>query len=184
VKKIAAALLATIALATSSCATSVPPPPTDLAGEIIVYTPSYGPFCFDCTAVELTVADDGRVWVERTRRVGTLEDWRNENEARWRVQRELVKVTPEQLAAFKSLLAPYRPSGSLLLADDACEVFFTDMPGTTVSWRKNGAEDKLIYDFGCDPNVYAGMKDDLVTAPSLLGIVAPEQTWIATTRVG
>jgi phosphoglycerate kinase len=41
---------------------------------------------------------------------------------------------------------------------------FTDMPGTTVSWRSAGATDELIYDFGCDPEKWSTMRDDLKAA--------------------
>ena len=169
-------------LAASACAT-VDPPPADLPGEVIVYAPSYGPFCFGCVSMTLTVAEDGRVWIEREQDISAKRATHAENEPVWRTTRELITVTPEQLSAFRNRLAPYRPAGRRILGNDDCSVMFTDMPGTTVSWRSAGATDELIYDFGCDPEKWSTMRDDLKAAPSLLGIVMTEQTWAATTRI-
>jgi hypothetical protein len=169
-------------LTVSACAT-VDPPPADLPGEVIVYAPSYGPFCFGCVFMKLTVAEDGRVWIEREQDISAKRTRHADNEPVWRTTRELITVTPEQQAAFRSRLAPYRPAGRRTLNGDDCSVMFTDMPGTTVSWRTAGATDELIYDFGCDPEKWAAMRDDLETAPGLLGIVMTEQTWAATTRI-
>lgn len=182
VRRFSGLLVSAATLLASACAT-VDPPPDNLPGETIVYTPSYGPFCFGCVFTTITVAEDGRVWVERERQVGSPEDILSDRKAVWRVRREMVSVTPDQLAAFRALLAPYRPQGRTAFYGDACEIFFTDMPGTYVWWRRADAEDMLSYNFGCDPDMHARMKADLVAAPALLGIAMPEQSWAATTRM-
>ena len=169
-------------LAASACAT-VDPPPDDLPGETIVYAPSYGPFCFGCVFTTLTVAEDGRVWIEREQDISAKRTRRTDGEPVWRTTRELITVTPEQLDAFRNKLAPYRPKGRHILNGDDCTVMFTDMPGTSVTWRSAGVADELIYDFGCDPGKWAVMRNDLETAPGLLGIVMTKQTWMATTRI-
>lgn len=176
-------LLISAAMLLANACASVDPPPDNLPGETIVYSPSYGPFCFGCVFTTITVAEDGRVWVERERQVGSMKDILSDRETPWRVRWEMVSVTPDQLAAFRALLAPYRPQGKTLFHGDACEIFFTDMPGTYVWWRNADTEDMLHYDFGCDPDTHARMKADLVAAPALLGIAMPEQTWVATTRL-
>ena len=175
-------LLGAVAILASAC-TTVNPPPDDFPGETIVFAPSYGPFCFGCVFTTITVAGDGRVWIEREQDIATQRSKRTDVEPVWRVSRVLTTAKPEQLSAFGALLAPYRPNGRSILSDNACATMFSDMPGTTVSWQKAGVKDELTYDFGCDPDIHARMRNDLIAAPALLGIAMPEQSWAATTRL-
>lgn len=179
-------LISATALLAMACAT-VEPPPADLPGEVIVYAPSYGPFCFGCVFTTITAAEDGRVWIEREKLTGSadqmLADMKSSREPRSRVSREVVTVTPVQMDAFRKRLAPYRPQSRLILSGEACASLFSDLGGITVSWQSAGVKNELIYDFGCDADLHARMRDDLVAAPGLLGIAMPDQTSAATTRL-
>lgn len=51
-------------------------PPADLpGGGLITYETSPGPFCGRCDTLKLTVASDGRVWIEHGWWAGAYSDW-------------------------------------------------------------------------------------------------------------
>jgi hypothetical protein len=139
-------------------------PPAELAGGMLIsYETESGPFCGRCDGTKLTVASDGRVWIEHGYWAGRYRDWT--------IERRQVKVSPEQFAAFQQRLEPYRPEGTLELNDQPqCEEFWTDMAGVRVSWRDGGKESRLLYNFGCNPTANAAMRDAINAAPSALNI--------------
>jgi hypothetical protein len=143
---------------------------------MIIYQTMPGPWCGRCDTLKITAAEDGRAWVERGWWAGRYEDWR--------VKRELLTVTPEQLADFRALLDQHRPNGELWLRDPPeCRVFYTDDEERSVSWRRADGEDKLWYNFGCDPETRSALRNDLEAAPGALGVAGVSYVGAATTRI-
>jgi hypothetical protein len=171
------AVLAGAVMMAASCATPVAPSPDNLPGEAIVYETSPGPWCGRCDTLKITAAADGRIWVERGWWAGNYKNWRKKHEA--------LTVTPERLAAFKALLDQHRPRGALWLREPGpnCEVFWSDSEERIVSWWGPKGEDKLWYNFGCDPETKAALRNDLKAAPEALGIANTEYVGVATTRL-
>jgi len=139
-------------------------PPASLpGGTLISYETESGPFCGRCDSTKLSVASDGRVWIEQGHWAGRYEGWT--------VYRRLAKVGPERTEAFMRALEPYRPDGTLALNQQPpCKEFWTDMAGVRVSWREGDKTSRLFYNFGCDPDAHAKMRSALDGAPIMLGI--------------
>lgn len=136
-------------------------PPSDVRG-VILETYS-GPFCGRCDGTKITVANDGRVWIEQRH---WADDYRN-----WRVTRREVEISAEALSRFRARIDGYRPHGELILAGQPpCTDFETDNSGLHIVWRDERGEDRLDYNFGCDQEARRGMAQALKTAPSLLQI--------------
>ncbi len=58
------------------------------------------------------------------------------------------------------------------------------MDGVRVEWKDGTASDKLILNFGCDPQAKQAMAEALRAAPNVLGISTlklPWGQWVATT---
>lgn len=155
---LAAAVVLTLPLA------GFAPPPTALPGGlVIVYKTENGPFCGRCDGWKLTVASNGKVWIEHSYRDTAYDTWDT--------TRRRIRVSPERFAAFRESLDQYRPKGALDLSDNAdCKEFWTDMAGVKVTWREGGAEDRLHYNYGCDPSTREAMSKALRGAPAMLGV--------------
>lgn len=145
-----------------ACA-AVEPSPTP--GTITYEITSQGPFCFSgCEFLKLTARPSGRVRVEQR--------WTNGRNT-WTRHRTVMAPAAE-LAAFREKLQPLRPSGTLVRnGSDSCRSFTDDLPEVEVTWRDTNGEDRLRFDFGCDVETNAYMRDVLRAAPSLLGVRAP-----------
>lgn len=158
--------------ALAACA-GVPRPPTmPLArGEVLIKLENEpGPFCGRCDNVRITALSDGRVWIEHGFWQGK---YRN-----WRVERRLVQTTPERFASFREALSPYRPKGELSLQDKPpCHTFWFDVDGVRVEWQDASGTDRLLLNFGCDPESNRAMADALRAAPDLLGIARLRIPW-------
>jgi hypothetical protein len=152
----------------------VPPGPD---GELVTYETRPGPFCGRCDTLKISAASNGRVLIEQGYWAGDYRDWR--------VVRRSLRVKRAQFARFRSHLAPYRPVGEHWLRDqEGCTPFMTDMPEILVSWRGSGADGRLWFNLGCDPEKWAPLARALTTAPTHLGIrnlPVPNLGWIATT---
>lgn len=152
-----------IALLTSGCASSArDEPPLDVQGVIYETEPG-GPFCFDpCYSTKLTVANDGRVWVEQEHREGRIR----------RIVRQQVQVPAETVLLFHARVDLYRPQGDLILYHDPeCEDFIEDVGAVHISWQDEQGRDRLVYSWACDwQTTRRGMYEALRTAPALLNI--------------
>ena len=96
----------------------------------------------------------------------------------WRVERRLVQTTPERFASFREALSPYRPKGELSLQDKPpCHTFWFDVDGVRVEWQDASGTDRLLLNFGCDPESNRAMADALRAAPDLLGIARLRIPW-------
>lgn len=159
----AAVALAAVCLA--ACA-SIDATPATQVGAITYEVKSLGPFCFArCKFIKLTALPSGRVWVERRVRTG--------NSRAPRIEQQLLRVRTEQFIAFRARLEVYRPSGKLARGGpDSCASYTDDLPEVAIAWRGIDGEDQLTFNFGCDMDVTANVRDALRSAPSLLGIRA------------
>jgi hypothetical protein len=143
------------------CASSRHAQPSEIQG--VTFETYTGPFCGRCDTTKITVANDGRVWIEQGYWAG---DYRN-----LRTTRQQAQVSPEALNRFRARLDAYRPQGELILADQPpCAEFTTDTSGVHVTWRDEQGEDRLDYNFGCDGEARQAMAEALQTAPALLAI--------------
>ena len=146
-------VLALLSLPLASCV-HVPELPLGPEGELITFDVGRGPFCGDCLTFKLAVASDGRAWMQTGWWAGKYSDWQTSTRA-WR-------ITPDQYAKFRALLAPYRPKGEqhLFCSNDGGDV--------SVKWRGGGPDGMLLYQFGCgEPNE---MQQAFSTAPRELGL--------------
>lgn len=137
------------------------------ATNVIVYeTASMGPFCGACDSLKLTASEDGRVLVERGRFA--------EPGRRWRVTKTWARLTPDQFALFRSRLAEFRPTGSLVLdGPPNCRTWVSDSPEIRVIWREQGRADELTFSFGCDVATRSVMRETLRALPAELGFSSP-----------
>ena len=179
-EKLSLGLLAFVTATLAACV-SVPRSPTAPSGvsdQLITLENEPGPFCGRCDNVKITALSDGRVWMEHGYWAGNYRDWR--------VERRLEQVLPERFARFREALRPYRPKGELALQDKPpCKTFQPDVGGARVEWKDATGEDKLILNFGCDPEGKRAMADSVRAAPDLLGIAAlkmPWGQWVEATR--
>jgi len=136
-----------------------------------------GPFCGRCDTVKIRALSDGQIWIEHGYWAGHYRDWR--------VERRHIHGSPERFAHFRGALLPYRPSGTLSLREKPpCETLWNDADGARVEWKDAGRTDKLLLNFGCDPETRKAMADAVRAAPDLLGIARlkmPWGQWVATT---
>ena len=172
-------LVASSAATLVACA-SVPQPltaPPEENGQLITLENEPGPFCGRCDNVKITALSDGRVWIEHGYWAGSYRDWR--------VERRLEHVPRERFARFREALRPYRPKGELALQEKPpCETFWHDVDGARVEWKDATGADKLILNFGCDPESKRPMADAVRAAPDLLNLATlkmPWGQWVATT---
>ncbi|MEZ6023764.1 MAG: hypothetical protein R3C16_10220 [Hyphomonadaceae bacterium] len=150
------------ALVSAGCAvSSTTEPPIDVRGVTFETYP--GPFCGRCDTTKITVADDGRAWIEQGYWAGDYRDWR--------VTRREAQISAESLARFRARVDEYRPRGQLALDDQPpCQTFEADNSGINIAWRDERGADRLAYNFGCDSEVRRAMADALRTAPALLEV--------------
>lgn len=144
-------------------------PPERLPGlTLVTYQPSTaGPYCFrGCTRAKLTVASDGRVWIEEGTKLEDLADI-------WRTERRRLQLPPERTAAFLDRLARFRPQGWRAVGEgDGCEDYLDHSPIYRISWSDPQREDELVVDFGCIAAEFVTMHVAIRTAPGDLGIEA------------
>lgn len=126
----------------------------------------------------ITALSDGRVWIEHGYYAGSYSDWTTD--------RRRVRISPERFATFREHLRPYRPHGELdLYGQPACAIFWNDVDGARVIWRDAAGSDKLVFNFGCDPETRLKEAQALRAASDLLGIAdlkLPWGQWVATSR--
>jgi hypothetical protein len=134
-----------------------------------------GPFCGRCDSVKITVLSDGHVWIEHGYWRGDYRDWT--------VNRRRERVSVESFALFRERLRAHRPNGELVLrGKPPCETFWHDVDEVWVEWRDRRRADKLIFNFGCDPETRRGIAEALRAAPDALGIPTlklPQGQWLA-----
>jgi hypothetical protein len=170
-------LAAAAALAACADVPRAPTGPLAAGDELITLENESGPFCGRCDTVKITALSDGRVWIEHGYWAGRYRDWR--------VERRLEQVPRENFERFREHLRPYRPSGELLLqGKPACDTFWSDVDGVRVTWRGTTGNDKLVLNFGCDPEKMRAMAEALRAASGALGIRTLQLPWgqsVATT---
>lgn len=155
---------ALVSLLVSGCASSdrVGPPS---AVQGVTFETYPGPFCGRCDNTKITVANDGRVWIEQGYWAGDYQTWRT--------TRQEVQISAEALRRFRVRIDDYRPHGEVVLADQPpCATFETDNSGIHVIWRDERGEDRLDYNLGCDWEARRAMAEALKTAPALLEIAS------------
>jgi hypothetical protein len=145
--------------------------------ELISIENDTGPFCGRCDSVKVTARSDGHVWIEHGYWAGHYRDWT--------VERRVEQTSPANFERLRDRLRPYRPNGNLeLQSKPPCETFWNDVDGVRVEWRDSLRDDKLIFNFGCDPDARRAMADALRGAPAALEIPSlkmPWGQWVATT---
>lgn len=152
-----------LAGATGCAAESMTVPPLDGLGEVIIYETSPGPMCGRCDTTKLTLAADGRIWVEHGYWAG---EYRN-----WRTRVRVVQSTPEAFAQFRARLSPYRPVGRLWLRDaDGCGTFLYDGSEVRLQWQGGPGRSELWFTDSCDPAVHAPMFEAVSLAIDSLGL--------------
>lgn len=141
--------LGMVAVILTGCA-SVDQIPLEL--ERIIYAPSGGPFCFDnCVSETITVAADGRIWIENGRWADNAPDWRERTEEDWRTTTRLTRSSPEVYARLRDRLAPYKPASQVVLtqAGENCVNFVYDQGEVRVTWVDPTGEIYRIFESGC-----------------------------------
>lgn len=163
----------------AACVGGLKPPtaPLNAGGSLITVESESGPFCGRCDKVKITALSDGQIWMEHGYWAGPYRDWR--------VERQHIQGAPERFARFRDALLPYRPTGTLALQDQPpCTTLWNDVDGARVEWKDAKGSDKLLLNFGCDPETRRAMADAVRAAPDLLGIATlkmPWGQWVATT---
>jgi hypothetical protein len=140
----------------SACASASPSPDV----ERISFEPSPPPFCGRCETTRFTVGADGLLRGETGYWAGRYTDWRR--------QRFTRRVTPEQFAAFKQRLEPYRPDADRSVNQYACGAYIPDDAGVRIAWELGEERRTLHVDLGCADD--RAMNDALVDAPRALGL--------------
>jgi hypothetical protein len=80
-------------------------------------------------------------------------------------------ITKSTFAAFKALLAPYRPAGDLHFdGEPLCKEMATDQGSVDVAWSGGGRPGHLFIYYGCDMEKNRAMFDAVAGAPKLLPI--------------
>lgn len=142
-------MILALALTPASFAAS----PNGRGAESITYTPGCG--YFPCRDYTVTVSADGTGWFTGRRDTAVRGKHR-------------FRVTKAEFAAFKQLLAPYRPARELLLDGPGCREMATDQESVDVRWTGNGTPAHLSVYYGCDMTKNEKMFDALRRAPKLL----------------
>lgn len=150
-----AILSALIATAMAGCATVEPPPvPHNL--ERIVYQQQSGPFCGRCQLHTVTLAADGRAWIE-TGHWADRETWAIDN-------LRMERVGPETYTQLYAVLAPYHPGANQTAysseADCADEI--EDLSSAAITWIDETGSAQRHVSFGC--------RDGQALATALIGI--------------
>lgn len=119
------------------------PIPTHL--ERITYRPEGFPFCGRCETTEVTIAEDGRIWVTTGFWAGDYEDWRE--------QRRAINSSPDTYARFRDALAPYRPAIERIpsASGEFCsgEFIADGGGGAIVTWSDATGSVQRIFEAGC-----------------------------------
>jgi hypothetical protein len=158
-------VVALVSLALAGCVT-LPTSPPEPGGELITYETAPGPFCGRCDSVKFAAASDGRVWIEEGHWAGRYTDWE--------VTKRRAHLTAAQFARFRQRLLPYRPSEAARVdGPETCKAFASDSAEIVVVWRGGGPDARLVFDFGCDAETRAAMREALQSAPALLGVASP-----------
>ena len=154
-------LITVAALGLSACATAtgeVAPPPPPTAGMFLEIRYETGPCFGACPVYALTVSRNGSGVFEgrqHTAVVGTRS----------------FTVTPEQFAAFRNRLEPYRPYDvqDRRIADPNCGGrVATDLPSVDIIWTEKGPRQHLFAYYGCDMERNAALFEALRNAPQAL----------------
>lgn len=127
----------------SGCASTSPVPiPTEL--ERITYEAQPGPFCGRCETRAVTVAEDGRIWVETGYWTG---DYRN-----WRTRHAMIQTAPEVFHRFRVALEPYRPAIERIptTSGEFCDgPFIADVGEIVVTWSGPRGSVRRWFEQGC-----------------------------------
>jgi hypothetical protein len=121
------------------CAQSSATIPTD--GFLLVVRESPPPFCGRCDVYTISLAPDGRAWLERGWWAGDYADWRT-------AVTEL-RTSRARNANVLESLSIYRPAGERSIDDSSCLNYVTDSGAFTVEWRDGAKPDRLSLDRGC-----------------------------------
>ncbi len=128
----------------AACA-STPWPPIPAHLERITYRPEGFPFCGRCETKEVTVAEDGRIWV-------TTGSWARNYDV-WREQRRIIHGSPDTYTRFRDALAPYRPTVQLVQQSDGenCvgEYWADGGGGARVTWSDANGSMYRDFEGGC-----------------------------------
>lgn len=128
--------------------------------EQISFRPQLPPFCGRCETVNFVVRENGQLIVERGHWAGNYRNWQR--------RREVRQITPEQFAAFKGILEPYKPNQNTSPGEIACVNYITDNDGTLVEWLGGDGRSTRIFDFGCLDD--RAMNEAVRSAPKVLAI--------------
>lgn len=152
------ALIAVALLA--GCANQAPLQPRP-AIEQISFQPQSPPFCGRCEAIKVLAGADGQLVIERGHWAGNYRNWER--------RREVRQITQDQFAAFRSILAPYKPDPNAPAGEVACANFITDNVGVIVEWIGGDKHLARVFDFGCLDD--QAMNEAVRSAPRALGIL-------------
>lgn len=110
--------------------------------EPIILAISPHPWCGRCDSYTITLANDGRAWLEHGWWAGDYSDWRT------RVER--AQLPPERISEFSERLNLLRPEGQVILdSTPFCDVLITDAGYYRIEWPGESGVDRLILDRGC-----------------------------------
>lgn len=154
----------------AACVTASPPKHLD-GGLLIAYeVHPAGPVCGrGCEARTVTVASDGRMWLETSY-------WHIDflGFVSWRTNQAELRIEQRQFIAFRDLLAPYRSLPDDTLIGLPCRTdYWGHHPRIRLVWLEDGRMEYSAYDLGCHIDGDKGVESTLLSALHTIGLDGP-----------